>query len=433
MTWEQLEPIVCELNANAPNNRRCRKLKRPLVSPVDTPQGDCPLPSKKPKILPLEEQSSENSHCSSDEKILSLNIVPSDTNSKGMVASPLVTLTDDHLSPPKVATHTSPHSPPENNTCSYDTVKTTRSPGESTDPVWNLIKLLQSEMNHTASIAPNIEATNSVLQSKEGKNEGFEMVNPHSIKRKKLRSPTIDDDCLLAQDHVTDSGCIEVLSTSNSLLSSDRPLSVVEQTDQVYKSGEKFPIDLLVSPSATKNDDKEIKMEDDGKHFDDHALTPLPTKDKKLAYITSSLASSADAEYLQGNAPMQQNARRRCEYEFVCETNGLNCYNKKTMNIHKDELPIKLAYAFPDVDVKTLPDRYPCLVTLGIGNGRALEKETFEVFGASKLRDAIQAVLINHTCGNKKTNDVYVVKASSSKDTNVASTFQLMIARRKTK
>ena len=314
MTWEQLEPIVCELNANAPNNHRCRKLKRPLVTPVDRPQGDCPLPSKRPKILPPEEQSSENSQCSSDEKILFLNIVPSDTNSKCTVASPLVTPTDDRLSPPKVLTHTSPHSPPENNTCSYDTVKTERSPGESVDPVWDLIKILQDEMNHTASIANDIETTNSVLQSKERKDE----------ERKELLSPIIDDGCLLAQDHVTDSGCTEVLSTSNSLLSSDRSLSVVDQTDQV------------------------------------------------------------DAEYLHENAPMQQNARR-CKYEFVCETNGLNCYNKKTMNIREDELSIKLAYAFPDVDVKTLPDRYPCLGTLGIGNGRTLGKETFEVFGASKL------------------------------------------------
>ena len=338
VTWEQLEPIVCELNANAPKNRRRRKLERPLVTPVDTLQNDCPLPSKK--------LNTENSQCSSDEKILFLNIVPSDTNSKVTNASPLVTPTDDRLSPPKVQLHTSP---PENNNLSCDAVKTTGSSGESSDLVWDMIKLLRNEVNDTASTAPNIETTNSLLQAKERKNE----------KRKELPSPTIDDGCLLPQDHVTDSASIEVLSTFDSLSSNDRSHSVVHQTDQV------------------------------------------------------------DAEYLREIAPMQQNARKRCVYEFVCEINGLNCYNKKTVNIREGEPSVKLAYAFPGVNVETLPDRYPCLVTLGIAIQSTLEKETFEVFGAPKLRDAIQAVLINHTCANKKTNDVYVVKTSSSGDTNV--------------
>ena len=275
-----------------------------------------------------------------------LNIVPSDTNSKVTNASPLVTPTDDRLSPPKVQLHISP---PEKNTLSCDTVETTGSPGESIDLVWDMIKLLQGEVNDTALIAPNIETTNSVLQAKKRKNE----------KRKELPSPTIDDGCLLPQDHVTDGDSIEVLSTLDSLSSNDRSHSVVHQTDQV------------------------------------------------------------DAEYLQEIALMQQNARKRCVYEFVCEINDLNCYNKKTVNIREGEPSVKLAYAFPGVNVETLPDRYPCLVTLGIAIQGTLEKETFEVFGAPKLRDAIRAVLINHTRSNKKTNDVYVVKTSSSGDTNV--------------
>ena len=338
VTRERLEPIVCELNANAPKNRRRRKLKRPLVTPVDALQDDCPLPSKEPTPPWGGEQLSENSQCSSDERILFLNIVPSDTNSKVTNASPLVT-------PTNVQLHISP---PENNTLSCDTVKTTGSPGESNNLVWDMIKLLQGEVNDTASIAPNTKTTNSVLQAKERKNE----------KRKELQSPTIDDGCLPPQDHVTDSDSIDIFSTFDSLSPNDRSHSVVYQTDQV------------------------------------------------------------DAEYLQEIAVVQQNARR-CVYEFVCEINDLNCYNKKTVNIREGEPSVKLAYAFPGVNVETLPDRYPCLVTLGIAIQGTLEKETFEVFGAPKLRDAIRAVLINHTRDNKKTNDVYVVKTSSSGDTNV--------------
>ena len=91
-------------------------------------------------------------------------------------------------------------------------------------------------------------------------------------------------------------------------------------------------------------------------------------------------------------------------------------YKKRQAFINEVD-PVKLAYAFPGVNEDEMSSRYPCLVTLIKLEGRG--QETFEVFGASTIRQAIELVLRLHTSDNVKSSDVYVSMTGPMNRTDV--------------
>lgn len=81
-------------------------------------------------------------------------------------------------------------------------------------------------------------------------------------------------------------------------------------------------------------------------------------------------------------------------YEFAYSIDAVLAYNKFQETIDDDH-PVQLAYAFPDVAETAMSSLYPCVISLV--KVEVWGRETFEVFGATTLRQAIELVLRLHT------------------------------------
>lgn len=103
-------------------------------------------------------------------------------------------------------------------------------------------------------------------------------------------------------------------------------------------------------------------------------------------------------------------------YEFAYSIDAVLAYNKFQETIDDDH-PVKLAYAFPDVAKTAMPSLYPCVISLV--KVEVWGRETFEVFGATTLRQAIELVLRLHTATTSKCADAYLLRTADTQCTNV--------------
>ena len=105
-------------------------------------------------------------------------------------------------------------------------------------------------------------------------------------------------------------------------------------------------------------------------------------------------------------------------YEYQYDIHGVSAYEKRQSFIDGVN-PVKLAYAFPGVDPASMSNSFPCVVTLI--KIESVGREIFEVFGASRPRDAVELVLRLHTSTtNTKTHDVYVAMTGRSRRVDVS-------------
>lgn len=105
-------------------------------------------------------------------------------------------------------------------------------------------------------------------------------------------------------------------------------------------------------------------------------------------------------------------------YEYQYDIHGVSAYEKRQLFI--DEVnPVKLAYAFPGVDPASMSNSFPFVVSLI--KVESAGRELFEVFGASRPREAVELVLRLHTSTtNTKTNDVYVAMTGRTRRVDVS-------------
>jgi len=101
-------------------------------------------------------------------------------------------------------------------------------------------------------------------------------------------------------------------------------------------------------------------------------------------------------------------------YEYVNSIHSVSTYQKFQETIDDDH-PVKSAYAFPGVDEGAMSRLYPCVVSLRkVGRW---SRETFEVFGATTLKQAIELVLRINT-GSASKCSVYVIMTGEAPCTN---------------
>lgn len=203
--------------------------------------------------------------------------------------------------------------------------------------------------------------------------------------------------------------------------------------------------------STSENDDREIPGETDDDIYNEETedeqdgfpffldyggRTPLPVNVTTMCpaefaspgRIDHSPPNALVAEQVRSPTPleppemsvnqsmaMRYDAYRWYEYEY-----SIDCVSayKKCQQVIDDDNLVKLAYAFSGVDQNAMSKRYPCVVTL-VKLGQ-WGRETFEVFGAKSLRQAVELVLRIHTKTNPKSGDAYVAMTGSSGSTNVA-------------
>ena len=103
-------------------------------------------------------------------------------------------------------------------------------------------------------------------------------------------------------------------------------------------------------------------------------------------------------------------------YEYAYSVASVAAYNKFQETIDDDHR-VKLAYAFPDVDETAMSSLYPCVISLV--KVEVWSIETFEVFGATTLRQAIELVLRLHTKPTSKCADAYLLRTADTQCTNV--------------
>ena len=103
-------------------------------------------------------------------------------------------------------------------------------------------------------------------------------------------------------------------------------------------------------------------------------------------------------------------------YEYAYSIAAVSAYNKFQETIDDDHR-VKLAYAFPDVVETAMSSLYPCIISLV--KVEVWGRETFEVFGATTLRQAIELVLRLHTVTTSKCADAYLLRTADTQCTNV--------------
>ena len=103
-------------------------------------------------------------------------------------------------------------------------------------------------------------------------------------------------------------------------------------------------------------------------------------------------------------------------YEYAHTIAAVSAYNKFQETIDDDHR-VKLAYAFPDVVESAMSSLYPCVISLV--KVEVWGRETFEVFGAATLRQAIELVLRLHTVTTSKCADAYLLRTADTQCTNV--------------
>ena len=208
--------------------------------------------------------------------------------------------------------------------------------------------------------------------------------------------------------------------------------SKIESADLKAGSPSVSSLPLPSSPSSPsspllyvlENNEMDTRDEQEREHLDDGVHTPLPVNVSTVcpAEFATLLPSSpshdddANGDVKQLPSPStnpsttlvttsqrRYSMQRWYEYEYPIDT--VLAY-KKYQPVIDDDHPIKLAYAFPGIDQASMSTRYPCVVTLVKLN--EWSRETYEVFGASRLRQAIELVLRIHTKANTKSGDAYV-------------------------
>ena len=103
-------------------------------------------------------------------------------------------------------------------------------------------------------------------------------------------------------------------------------------------------------------------------------------------------------------------------YEYAYSIAEVSAY-KKFQETIDDDHRVKLAYAFPDVVETAMSSLYPCVISLV--KVEIWGRETFEVFGATTLRQAIELVLHLHTVSTSKCADAYLLRTADTQCTNV--------------
>ena len=175
--------------------------------------------------------------------------------------------------------------------------------------------------------------------------------------------------------------------------------------------------------------DKDLQQDDDEQEslflLDDGIHTPLPineTTNCPPEFVPPDSAppslqcTTTSQETLPLASSSQQWSKRWYEYQHNCVLDGVLAYKKRQPFIDHMN-PVKMAYAFPGVSEDKMCNSYPCVVTLIKLEDRG--QETFEVFGASNIRQAINLVMRLHTSTSKKSLDVYVAMTSSMNSTDV--------------
>lgn len=159
--------------------------------------------------------------------------------------------------------------------------------------------------------------------------------------------------------------------------------------------------------------------------LDDGIHTPLPINETtncppEFAPPDSAAPSLQCSTISQETLPLASSShrwtRRWYEYQHNCVLDGVLAYKKRQPFVDHIN-PVKMAYAFPGVNEDKMCNSYPCIVTLIKLEDRG--QETFEVFGASNIRQAINLVMRLHTSTSKKNSDVYVAMTGSMNSTDV--------------
>lgn len=215
-----------------------------------------------------------------------------------------------------------------------------------------------------------------------------------------------------------------------------------------------FPSPLSHSPSNNeihrplrdaKNDQRGLTEEDEGSeesdeqeeypdYLDDGIHTPMPlgisavcppeidTRDRVIASPLSREPETGQQVQTPSEPSKiceEQGISRRYLtsrwYEYVNSIYSVSTYQKFQETIDDDH-PVKSAYAFPGVDEGAMSRLYPCVVSLRkLGRW---SRETFEVFGAATLKQAIELVLRINTQLSSKCSDVYVIMTGDAPCTN---------------
>ena len=177
-----------------------------------------------------------------------------------------------------------------------------------------------------------------------------------------------------------------------------------------------------------EDDEEELQDGDEQESLfllDDGIHTPLPINETTTCPPEFAPADSA-SPFLQCTTVSQETLplpssshqwkNRWYEYQHNCVLDGVLAYKKRQPFIDHIN-PVKMAYAFPGVNEDKMCNSYPCVVTLIKLEDKG--QETFEVFGASNIRQAINLVMRLHTSTNKKSSDVYVAMTGSMNSTDV--------------
>lgn len=184
------------------------------------------------------------------------------------------------------------------------------------------------------------------------------------------------------------------------------------------------------------DEQREFETEEYTKYLDDGVHTPLPLDISRVCppeldscdRVLESPSPHPDIEQqvqsicsLQTplSSTTQSISRRYCTlrwYEYAYGIDSVLAYKKFQATVDDDH-PVKLAYAFHGINESLMPSMYPCVVTLAkLGRW---SRETFEVFGATTLRKAIELVLRIHTKKASKCDDVYVAMTCDERGTNI--------------
>lgn len=186
-------------------------------------------------------------------------------------------------------------------------------------------------------------------------------------------------------------------------------------------------------PEGDNHEDEVFEIDHCQRYLDDGIHTPMPlgvsmncppeidTRYQLLSPPTVTEEEEKEKEspeppIIAVNRAISKRYSSKRWYEYAYSVDFALAYNKFQETIDDDH-PVKIAYAFPHVDAATMASLYPCVVTLV-----KLEKwsqETFEVFGAATLRQAIELVLFLHTKITKKCPDVYVAMSGDGQCTNI--------------
>lgn len=314
-----------------------------------------------------------------------------------------------------------------------DSVPSTADPETPQSPGMSLVSPKQGSKDSTELLLPSLSPSNS--SDLTGQLSTNEVSSDETLACCSTRSPTEPEARVQPSTRQTTPEHVQIYSplTSSPFPS---PLSDPPSSKEIEQSQGDFENDqsaLIEDDKGTEEVDEE-EGEEYPDYLDDGIRTPMPLG---ISTVCPPEIDTRDRVIVEPpyNPEVHQEAQMPLQPSEICKDRGISrryltarwyeyaysvasvsAYNKFQETIDDDHR-VKLAYAFPHVDEAAMSSLYPCVISLV--KVERWSRETFEVFGASTLRQAIELVLHLHTRTTSKCADAYLLRTGDARCTNV--------------